>query len=42
MNLIRNFSYSGCVFWLILPSSPIGFDRTLGYTDEKLLFYETR
>ncbi len=21
--------------------SPIGFDRTLGYTDEKLSFYET-
>ena len=23
-----------------LKSSPIGFDRTLGYTDEKLSFYE--
>ncbi len=23
-------------------SSPIGFDRTLVYTDEKLSFYETR
>ena len=24
------------------PSSPIGFGRTLGYTDEKLSFYEPR